>query len=356
MVQLASKTLEAIRQALNADKCAQFRLNLKELIPKMDDAYRGKEDPFRRHQGASGIGADCARSIQLKWKWVDESQFDERMLRLFNRGHLEEARFLAMLKCIPNSELWFETAEGGQYKFSDFGNHYGSALDGIMVGCPDLPPGVPCYTEFKTAGSKAFAKIKANGCQAEKGEHYVQMNQCMKYYNLPYSLYMVVNKDTDELYAEIITYDQSNAEHYSQRAEQIIFATDPMPRISNQATFWKCKFCDVKKVCHGKQMPRVNCRTCAHWTPLREGGYSCARGNVEVVTDKQRSFTGCNEHVYDPTLLPQFDYMGGNHESNYTVLRTRQGHEFKQGPGYVSSLELYANPDPTKITDSNSGD
>lgn len=350
MIQLASKTLDALRAALNADKCAQFRKNLEVLLPQMDDAYRGEEDPYRRHQGASGIGNECAREIQLKWKWVDIPQFDERILRLFNRGHLEEARFLAMLKCLPDVQLWYVTPEGGQFKFSDWGGHYGSALDGIAVGIPDLPPGAACYTEFKTSGSKAFAQIKAKGCQESKYEHYVQMNQCMKYYNLPYSLYIVVNKDTDELYAEIITYDADNAERYKNRAGEIIFTTDPLPRISSNPTFWKCKFCDVKPVCHGKQLPRINCRTCAHWSALPEGGYACARGHSETVNDKHASFDGCEEHVYDPTLLPKFDFMGGNHESNYTVLRTRAGHEFKQGPDHITSGQLYRIGDPTKIT------
>lgn len=348
MIQLATKTLEAIKEALNADKCAQFRMNEKILLPKMDDAYRGEETPFRSHQGASGIGRACGREVQLSWKWVAKPQFDERILRLFNRGHLEEARFLAMLLCLPNVQLWYETDEGGQFKFSDLGGHYGSALDGIMVGCPDLPEGVPCYTEFKTSAAKGFEKLKKAGCKEEKFDHYVQMNQCMKYYQLPYSLYMVVNKDNDELYAEIIPYDEDNANRYTNRAEEIIFTTDPLPRISNQSTFWKCKFCDVKKVCHGKELPEINCRTCAHWSPKRDGGYNCAHGNDECVNTKEQSFLGCERHVYDPTLLPQYSFMGGNHESNYTVLRTKNGTEFKQGPSYTTSAQLKAGFDPDK--------
>lgn len=347
-VTLATKTMELIQQTLNADNCGQFRQNLKQLLPKMEDAYRPDDGGFRSHQGASSIGTDCGRALQLKWKWVNKPTFDERILRLFNRGHLEEARFLSILKCLPGVQLWFETEEGGQFKFSDFGGHYGSALDGIAVGIPDLPEGSPCYLEFKTSSGKIFNKIKEKGCADEKHEHYVQMQQCMLYYNLPYSLYMVVNKDTDELYAEIISFDQANADRYRQRAYDIIFSTSPIPRISNQTTFWKCKFCDVKEVCHGKKKPLVNCRTCAHWSPAEQGGYTCARGNSEVVNSKDASSNGCGEHVYDPTLLSGYDYLGGHTEDNYTVLRTRKGSEFKQGPGHVTSQELYNGFNPDK--------
>lgn len=98
-VTLATKTMELIQQTLNADNCGQFRQNLKQLLPKMEDAYRPDDGGFRSHQGASSIGTDCGRALQLKWKWVNKPTFDERILRLFNRGHLEEARFLSILKC-----------------------------------------------------------------------------------------------------------------------------------------------------------------------------------------------------------------------------------------------------------------
>lgn len=338
MVILANKTLQAIEDALNGDKCGQFRQNLAWLLPKMEDAYRGTEKPYRKHLGASGIGAECSREIQLKWRWTSVPTFEERMLRLFNRGHLEEARFLAMLLCVPGLQLWFETEDGGQYKWSDHAGHYGSALDGIALGVPDLEPNTPAYTEFKTAGSKSFAKIKKNGVRAEKWEHFVQMQQCMKYYKLPASLYMVVNKDNDELYAEIINYEPHYADQYSRRAKEIIYTTDTLPRISNNKTFYKCRFCDKKAICHGDVIPDINCRTCAHWSAETDGGFSCARSNTEVHSDE--SFNGCPEHVYDPTLIPALSYIGGNSEQNYAEYATRDGELIKQGPAFMGSLEF----------------
>jgi hypothetical protein len=338
-MQLATKTIQAIKDALNRDSCAQFRLNEKILLPKMDDAYRGSESKFRSHQGASGIGNECGRAIQLGWKWVVAPKFDERVLRLFNRGHLEEARFIAMLQCVEGIQLWFETEEGGQFKFSDHG-HYGSALDGIAQGIPDVPPGAPCYTEFKTASDKKFNAFVKKGCKVENFTYYVQTQQCMKYYKLPYTLFMVVNKNTDELHAEIIEYNEQIANAYSERARDIIYANEALPRISNQPTFFACRFCDVKQVCFGKQLPEINCRTCTHWSPKTDGTFACARGHTEVVNHKTNCFTGCSDHVFDPTLLPQLSFLGGNHESNYSVLCTREGHEFKQGPDNVKSNEL----------------
>ena len=339
-VTLATKTMELIAHYLNADQCGQFRQHLKDLMPQMDDAYRGSESKYRSHQGASGIGNECEREIQLKWHWTVQAKFDHRILRLFNRGHLEEARFLAILKCLPEVNLWYVTEDGGQFKFSDHGGHYGSALDGIATGIPDVPMGAPVYTEFKTASDSKFNGFVKNGVRKENFTYYVQCQQCMKYYNLGYTLFMVVNKNTDELYAEILTYDQEIADKYSERAGKIIFSTEALPRISNHSTFWKCRFCDVKAICHGKDVPDVNCRTCSHWSPLPDGSYSCARGNNAVVSNSELSWEGCDQHVFNPTLLSSYEFVGGSDKGNYSILKHPRGMEFKQGPDYVTSYEL----------------
>lgn len=342
-IHLATKTLEAIEQALAADNCGQFRQQLATLLPKMEDAYRGTEKPFRRHLGASGIGKDCSREIQLDWRWVMKPQFPPRILRLFNRGHLEEARFLSMLLCVPGIQLWYETEDGGQYKWNDHNGHYGSALDGIATGIPDLEPSMPAYTEFKTASKKAFDKMVKSGVRDTEWKHFVQMQQCMKYYQLPASLYLMVCKDNDDIYGEIVYYEQAVADQYTRRAGEIIFTTEALPRISNTKTFYKCKFCDKKPVCFGDRAPEINCRTCAHWSAEADGTFSCHRRNDEV--QNEGVYTGCAEHVYDPTLLPALSYIGGDDARNAAQYRTRTGNEFWQGPNDVTSAELYARYD-----------
>lgn len=334
----AELTLAAIDTAIAADGGNAFRANLQRLLPLMDDAYRQGDGGFRRHLGASLIGRDCARELQLKWRWATKKAIPPRLQRLFNRGHLEEARFLAMLELIPGVKIYSVTDDGGQYKWSDFGGHYGSALDGVATGIPDIPNGEPCYAEFKTSADKGFNETVKKGCMEAHYEHYVQMQQCMKYYGFKWSLYLMVNKNNDELHAEVIAYDPAIAERYSRRAGEIIFTTDALPRISNIDTYFKCKFCDERPVCHGTELPLVTCRSCAHWTPLPNGSFDCARNNEEVRT---RPEAACTEHVYDPTLLPAYSYMGGSAEENYTVLRTRDGQEFKQGPNHLTSFDMF---------------
>ncbi|AUR88744.1 exonuclease [Vibrio phage 2.117.O._10N.261.45.E9] len=292
MVVLATKLLETIDQAIASDKGAQFRINLKTLLPKMEDAYRGAEDKYRSHLGASQIGRSCPRELAYNFRWAGESTFPPRILRLFNRGHLEEARFLAMLQLVPGLDLWYETSEGGQFRLSDFGGHFGSALDGIVRNIPDLPMGVPAYSEFKTMGNSQFNKLTKSGMEASKPEHYAQCQMCMHYMKLPYTLYMVVNKDNDQLYAEIIPYNEAVANNYRTRAESIIFMSQLPQRISSTPTWYECKNCTHVKVCYNERQPDPNCRTCQHSKPNESGGWTCKKGDP-AIGDKKTAMEGC---------------------------------------------------------------
>ncbi len=336
-IKVATKTVDLINKTMEADQGASFRKALEPLLPKMDDAYRGEGKPFRPHLGASLIGRDCTQELWLSYHWATTKNFPAKVLRLFNRGHLEEARFLALLQII-NVDVWYETEEGGQIRFSDIYGHFGSALDGIGRNIPDLPPDVPAYLEFKTHGEKSFNKVKKNGVRNEKMEHFAQVQICMHEMKLPTTLYMAVNKNTDELYAEIIDYDQEVAVKYLQRAEAIIFSIDGMSKIGSSVSWYQCRFCDQKKVCHGSTAPEINCRTCAHSAPTNTGEWTCARGYSNIQTDE--AFVGCSQHVYNPYMLNKVQYHGGSAEQNCIDITLQDGERILHGPNHITSQQL----------------
>ncbi|HEX8349957.1 MAG TPA: hypothetical protein VF598_08335, partial [Hymenobacter sp.] len=99
-VMLAVETMNKIDRMMYADQGAAFRVAQGQVMPHMKDAYRGEDGGFRSHLGASVIGRECGRQIWYGWRWARKPKFQARMLRLFNRGHLEEARFIAALLAI----------------------------------------------------------------------------------------------------------------------------------------------------------------------------------------------------------------------------------------------------------------
>lgn len=307
---LATKTLQAIDEALYADQGVKFRGLLRDLIPLAEDAFSTDQTPFRKHLGASLIGKECTRELWYSWHWTKAPKFEGRILRLFNRGHLEEPRFVALLLMI-GCEVWQFDANGKQFRITAHGGHYGGGLDGVAKGIPEFPD-EPGLTEFKTHSEKSFNAVVMDGVQEAKPEHYHQMQQYMGYHKLRFALYMAVNKNTDAIHAEIVMFDNIHYQQYTDRAKRIVESKAPLPKISNNAKFFKCTYYDFKPVCHGKDAPDINCRTCMYseaslqndngeWICNNPLNFSVQRPNPIILTNDEQ-LRGCNNYVVNPYI------------------------------------------------------
>lgn len=303
---IATKTLEAIDASIAADGGAAWRRNLERVLPHMRDAYRGDDEGHRTHLGASTIGQDCSRALAFDWLWASKLEprgkknetpvhAASRMYRLWNRGHLEEGRFIALLLTI-GMQVFQQGPDGKQYRISDFGGHFGGSLDGVALECPDLPAGIPCLTEFKTHSDESFQKLKDEGVRTSKPQHYIQMQLYMSKRGLQYALYLAVNKNTEELYAEIIVYDGATDKAFLERARDIIFCDELPERIKGASpAFFFCKYmCDHKLVCFHTRAPERNCRTCINAVAVETGDWVCKL--TGEVLDKRAQLTGCGHY------------------------------------------------------------
>lgn len=290
---IATKTLVAIEDALQKDQGAKYRGLLRKLMPTAEDAYRTDEEPFRSHLGASLIGRECSRELWFSFHWATRKKFSGRMLRLFNRGHLEEPRMVALLMAI-GCQVWQMTPDGSQYRMHGVNQHYSGSLDGVAQGIPDLPADEPFLTEFKTHNAKSFKKLREEGVLKAKWEHFVQMQQYMGAYGLKYALYCATCKDDDDIHMEIVAFDPAVYTKYYQRAETVIMSSNPPTRISANSAFYKCKFCDHADTCHNGVAPDKNCRTCQYSRPASEGKWYC--DHFQVVLDKAAQQAECTKY------------------------------------------------------------
>jgi hypothetical protein len=314
---VAYKTLEAIRVAIEKDQGAKYRGILRNLMPLAEDAYSEKNDPFRKHLGASLIGRECERAIWYGYRWTQQSQFPARILRLFNRGHLEEPRMVAALMA-AGIDVWQfdpESAEGKQFRVSEHNGNFGGSLDGIAIGVPEAL-GIYVLNEFKTHNTKSFAKLagdnwekhladpnkepfRGEGVRAVKPEHYAQVQTYMRGQGLTVCLYMATNKDTDSLYAELLPYDKAVAVAYSARAKFIIYGNQPPKKLSESPTHFSCKYCDYREICHKKKAPLANCRTCEFSEPALDGRWYCKAKEVGFLhpQDPKAQEIGCEKYT-----------------------------------------------------------
>lgn len=292
---LATKTLQAIDAALEKDQGATFRKWLGRVLPHIGDAYRDEEDGFRTHLGGSLLGRACSRELWYGFRWSRKPKFDGKTLRLFNRGHLEEGRFIALLLMI-GCEVIQQDENGNQLRISHAGGHVGGSLDGIVINIPDVPSGMPVLTEFKTHGDKSFQKLVKEGVRSAKFEHFVQMNLYMKKRGLGAALYLAVNKNTDALYGEIVPFVNDTADQFFDRGEQIVFMGVPPKKINESPGWFECTFCDFKAICHGGSAVDMNCRTCQYSTPQSDGTWICEHDSIPYMITKEQQLKGCSNY------------------------------------------------------------
>lgn len=296
-MQLAKYTLQFIQDALEYDGGSRYRGFLRELMPLADDAYSTKKDEFRTHLGASLIGRECPRELWYGFRWSTLKVVPARIVRLFNRGHLEEPRMVALLKTI-GCEVWQFDETGKQFRISGHQGHFGGSLDAAIKGIPDLPTGIPALGEFKTHNDKSYQKLVKEGVLSAKWEHFVQQQIYMGKKGLTHSLYMATNKNDDDIHAEIIEFDPKVAKRYEDRAGTLISATSAPPKINNASLGWyKCKFCDHKDVCLTPALPHRTCRSCKHSTPIENGQWFC-RGLSKTLS-KEDQQAACEDYAFD---------------------------------------------------------
>lgn len=294
---------------------------------------------FREHLGASILGRECARSIWYTHHWAVRELHEARVLRLFDRGHKEEPRIYKWL-LDAGFLVWVKDEAGNQYGAKACNGHFGLSLDGVVYNVPELP-GTYCTLECKTHNDKSFKKLVEKGVAVAKFEHYVQMQLGMLHFKLPWSLYFSVNKNDDDIYAELVPYDAETANKYMERAQLLIDSPEPPQRISEDSSWFVCKFCPHRNICHGDDVPVLNCRTCTHSTPVADAQWHCAF-RAASCGDKAAQLRGCENHVFNPKLLNGVEYVDGSMEDNYAHLRFPDGRLIKQGPNHLTSVQLCA--------------
>lgn len=327
------------------------------LVHRIDDAWVAhQDDDFRSHLGGSMIGKECMRELVYSFRWSVRSDFSGRMLRLFDRGHKEEFRFVAFLRMIgfevkeyaqqllyhggsdsyvlhdwdaewPNedlddvtdNEIHIKRAEKQgvklkQWRISDVMGHFGGSLDGMGKAPFDIPVDahldfedlkelpnarfIPANEEvlfeFKTHNTKSFSKLVIDGVRKAKPVHWAQMQVYMHKRKLRFAIYVAVNKNDDDLHIEVVDYDPKQGPILLERAERVITARELPSRLCKGPSQIEAKWCDYAGVCWaGKPLER-HCRTCKHSQAIDGGEWRCNQWNAVIPVDA--ILKGCDNY------------------------------------------------------------
>ena len=283
-MKLAEKTLEQIRNSITIDNGKRFKELEKKWLLSLEDAYKSDPSPFRNHLGASLIGDECDRKIWLSFHHVQEPKFNDRMIRLFNRGHLEEGRFLAMLECANIEPCNADPSKDGK-QYGGRQGWFGGSIDGLAKNVPDLP-NENVMLEFKTMNDSRFSAMTKKGVYTTDRRYYLQMqanfsnmNTLYPSLNLKHCLFMCVNKNNDDIYIEIVDYDEEIGKSMIDKANNL--ATSSIPKVLKPCkAYMPCKMCEYRDICFENiEYPHKDCRNCANCLFTADGECTCLIGD-----------------------------------------------------------------------------
>ena len=254
-----SKTLTLSQQALGPllqshsreDPTAEL---IKEAVDNAIVAGESKRER-RAYIGASSIGDECQRKIQyryLNYSVDPDKEFTARTLRIFQFGHEIEDYAAKWLKD-ANFDLRTEDKDGSQFGFSIADGEIRGHIDGVICSGP-VNMSYPSLWECKSANDNKFKAFVKHGVAKANSVYATQIALYQTYMDLYENpaLFTVVNKNTSEIYYELVPYNKRLAQEASDRAVNILTAAkagDILPRIAQSKDFFLCKWCEFKQSC-----------------------------------------------------------------------------------------------------------
>lgn len=271
-------------------------------------AYVATQKPSRTGYGinASEIGTECDRKLWYKLRWSTEpKQHDDgRVLRVFERGNIEEERIIQNLRDAGITVQDVDPETGKQWAFEIADGWVRGRADGIAWGFPEAPK-AKHVIEIKSMKAADWRAVKKHGLLAKKPDHWHQLHSGMYGLGISRGMYIGTNKDTEEILTERIKLDPDVAARQEARVLGIVKSySTPPPRISEKPDSFLCRFCDFREICHSDAFAPRHCRSCLSFS-FRTGpdGY-CERFDDARDVTQQQECKNCPAHRFLPGLVP----------------------------------------------------
>lgn len=313
---------------------------------------RQKNEPKRGYLGMSFIGEECERRQWYSFRFAAESVFDADTLKRFEDGHRCEDLMASRLRMVPGIKLHTHNPQDGkQFGFQALGGHFRGNIDGALLGILQAPKTWHVWEHKASEKANELLKLKTTlgekNALAKWNPTYYAQAICYMHYSGMDRHYLTCDTPGGRTTVSVRTEgNKAEAEKLEERAERIIFAAEPLPKLSEDPAFFKCKWCPASQVCHAKQLPQVSCRTCLHATPERDGDgrWSCARRKIPSLTLAAQQ-AACSDHLYIPALVTWGLVDDASESEGWVQYACADGFKFRNGPrlpGSFSSTELAA--------------
>ena len=221
----------------------------------------------RDYLGGSRLGHACERALQFEFTHAPKDagqEFSGQLLRIFAIGHVLEDLAVTWLRA-AGFDLYTRKGnrpDGGQFGFSVAAGRIRGHVDGIIAAGPEgFGLAAPALWECKTMNAKNWRACVKDGVTKSKPVYAAQIAVYQAYMEAQVpgisanpALFTAINKDTAELYHELVPFDAALAQRMSDRGVRILRATDAgelLPRVAANRDFFECRFCPWAERCWG---------------------------------------------------------------------------------------------------------
>ena len=233
----------------------QDKLQLDPVATAMFEAASRKlhaEGP-RKYLGMSSIGHPCERKLWYSFRQYTPRNQEGRAEMIFSLGNAVEKEVLCWLRTAGY------TVEGQQEEFSALNGLFAGHCDGIIHGVTQRPH----ILEIKSASASRF-KAFQTGTICQVAPTYAAQVQCyMGYSGLDRAIFVVMNKNTCEIYTERVHFDYQMFKELEAKAARIISSNDTPARAFIQESP-ECRLCEFAGHCwHSPYVQtRQTCGSC----------------------------------------------------------------------------------------------
>lgn len=292
----------------------------------------------RQYLGMSQVGDSCKRKTWYSFRWVLRELFDAATIKRFHDGHSSETVQSDRLRMVPGITLeTLHPITREQFRYVDHDGHFSGHCDGKITGILQAPKKLHIWEAKSTSEKKLaeFRKIKADlGEKATLKKWnpvYYGQAQLYMHYEGTDRHYLTVSspgvRDWDSCRTE---YDHAAALKLKADAARIIKSDEPLDKISEDKSWFECRYCPYSGICHNDEMPDRSCRVCAHSTPIENGGWHCDRHGKTLTPQEQEA--GCVVHKFLPSLVPGVIKSASDNPPGITYTM-KDGSEWYDGEG-----------------------
>ncbi len=254
------------------------------------------EQEYRPYIGMSGLLGKCQRYIWYNFRWAYPRLTTKRTDRLFKRGDLEEPRVVEDLR---DAGMHVSDCLEFQVELVDQTGHVRGHPDGEVINVPTAEK-TPHLLEVKTMASKYYANFKRLGLEKSDPVYWGQCHTYCGEKGLDRILFIACNKDTEQRTYMRYHYDPDVHRDCMSIAMDVLTSEGPPKKIGDR-TWYECKMCPAKGICHEQQDIKRTCRTCEHVNIEMDGKWSCGLYDEWLNYDQQMA--ACDDYSIQESLL-----------------------------------------------------